>query len=129
MHGDYNHLDDLPFSVRQTLAGYRHRAALDSNQMDTDFSSGVRASNSPLTPEFQHQQQQHQQQQSLELATIRHPGASSATPSSEDLSHNLQQLQSQLKYSHHHHHRPRDNLRHPHHVLQPRYPVVYQPSL
>ena len=86
MHGDYNHLDDLPFSVRQTLAGYRRRAALNSNQMDTDFSSGVRASNSPLTPEFQHQQQQ-----SLELATIRHPGASSATPSSEDLSHNLQQ--------------------------------------
>ena len=60
--------------------------------MDADFSSGVRASNSPLTPEFQHRQQQ-PQQHSLELATIRHPGASTATPS-EDYAHIFQQVMS-----------------------------------
>ena len=92
MQGDYNHLDDLPFSVRQTLARYRDQASLESAQMDADFSSGVRASNSPLTPEFQHRQQQ-PQQHSLELATIRHPGASTATPS-EDYAHIFQQVMS-----------------------------------
>ena len=89
MQGDYNHLDDLPFSVRQTLARYRDQASLESAQMDAHFSSGVRASNSPLTPEFQHRQQQ-PQQHSLELPTIRHPGASPATPS-EDYAHIFQQ--------------------------------------
>ena len=42
MHGDYNHLDDLTVSIRQTLSGYRDQVLLEPARMDTVQVCGLR---------------------------------------------------------------------------------------
>ena len=87
MHGDYNKIEVLTFSIRQTWAGYRNKD-LEPVRMDSDFSSGVHTSTSPWRPEFQPQHQQHQRN-SLVLPAIPNPGVTRATPS-EDVAQTLQ---------------------------------------